>query len=120
MGCMQWKSSIQRETSIKSQQGGCCSQSHQQASAFAFQEVSLLPLFFLLGFAPGKLPRKLEWGWFVLVWIIKGKMCSLSQEVTHQDPCSRKQIRAGPNTQSHHMKQEIRSKKRAKTGQTQQ
>lgn len=102
-----WKSSVLHAIrgKISTGSGGGSQgrgQGHQRASAFVFHEVSLLPptpprVLILLGFALGKLPGKLEWAWFVLVWITKGKMCSAGQEVTHQDPCSR--ARAGPSTQ---------------------
>lgn len=102
MGCVQWKTSILRAAEGKPTPGSrevvtakAGGQSHQQASAFVFQEASLLPRGpDPAGFALGKLPVKLEWGWFVLVWITKGKMCSLGQDVTHQDPCSQDQGRS--------------------------
>lgn len=110
MGCVQWKSSIpgavRGKTNINRQEGGChCQgrgQSHQQASAFVFQEASLFPSGpDPAGFALGKLPGKLEWGWFVSVWKTKGKMCSAGQEVTHQDPCSRGQGRSKHPEEKH-------------------
>lgn len=58
---------------------------------------ALIPIDFILG----KLPRKLEQGWFVLVWITKGKMCISGQEVIHQNPCSRGQGRSRHPEEKH-------------------
>lgn len=92
--------------------------SHQRAATFVFQGPDPADP---AGFMQGKLPRKLGFGWFVLVWIRKEKMLSSGQEVTHQDPG------AGPSTRPQPGKTQPREsstssgegRKRAKAKQTQ-